>query len=107
MTLPTATIWPRSSRSATWPARGSSSPGQTESSGGWPGRSTAARNGRTTDGLALARGLAWVLRDGFAEVERGADDPRLLLDVGDRVALARRRALGPADVAEADTVGED
>ncbi len=49
---------------------------------------------------ALAGELARVLRDRLREVERGGDDPVLLDGVGDRIALARGGALGPADVAE-------
>src|SRR5205807_1845893 len=90
-----------------WPLRGSSSPGHTAASGASPARSTAARSGRTdSTGLALARGLLRVLRHRHGQVQRGADDPRLLLDVGDRIALARRCALGPPDVAEAQALGE-
>ena len=44
---------------------------------------------------------------GIDEVQGGLDDPRLLGDVGGRIALARRRALGPADVAELQPLGQD
>src|SRR3954447_12755445 len=62
--------------------------------------------GAPAGGLALARRLGRVDRDGDREVQRGADDPVLLHRVRGRVALARRRALGPADVAELERGGE-
>src|SRR3954451_11253339 len=63
--------------------------------------------GRTERRLALARRLPGIQRDGDREVEHGLDDARLLGDVGGRIALARARALGAADVAEAQPLGED
>src|SRR3954449_5340776 len=56
---------------------------------------------------ALAGLLGRVDRDRDREVERGADDAGLLDGVGGRIALARRGALGPADVAELQRAGQD
>ena len=57
--------------------------------------------------IPLAGELARVLRDRLADVQRGGDDPVLLVRVGDRVALARGGALGPPDVAELQVLGQD
>src|SRR4051794_818558 len=57
--------------------------------------------------LALARLLLGIDRNRDLEIQGGADDPVLLDRVGGRVALARRRALGTADVAELDVGRED
>src|SRR3954470_2146745 len=57
--------------------------------------------------LPLARLFARIHRYRNAQVERGADDPGLLHGVRGRVALARRGALGPPDVAELDVGGQD
>ena len=57
--------------------------------------------------LALAGLLGRIDRHRHVRVERGADDPGLLHRVRGRIALARRRALGPADVAELELARED
>src|ERR1700722_1768543 len=56
---------------------------------------------------ALSGSLAGILRGVQGQVERGAHDAILFGDVRRRVALAGARALGPADVAEVDLVGQD
>src|SRR5688572_27595997 len=72
------------------------------------GERSCARVSRVTcKGLPLARELDRVDRDRLGEVERGADDAGLLDRVGGRVALARRRALRPADVTELERRGQD
>src|SRR3954468_3767908 len=57
--------------------------------------------------LPLARLLRRIHRNRNAQVERGPDDPGLLHGVRGRVALARRGALRPADVAELDVGRQD
>src|ERR1700729_3110028 len=57
--------------------------------------------------LPFAGELPRILGYGLADVQRGRDDPVLLVRVGDRVALAGRRALGAADVAELEVPRED
>src|SRR4051795_76723 len=66
-----------------------------------------ARPGVRRRTSALARLLGRVDRDRDGEVERGADDAGLLHGVGGRVPLARRGALGPADIAELERARED
>src|SRR6266545_3775103 len=56
---------------------------------------------------ALARLLGRVDRDRDREIERGAHDAVLLDRVSRRIALARRGALGPADVPELQATRED
>src|SRR4051812_22208432 len=72
-----------------------------------PERPPPARGPAVSGRLSLAGFLGRVDRHPHARVERGPDDPVLLERVGGRVALARARALGPADVAELEVARED
>src|SRR4051812_25837066 len=62
---------------------------------------------RLSDPLPLPGLLDRVDRDRDIQIQRGADDAVLLDGVGGRVALARRGALRPADVAELELRGQD
>src|SRR6202042_2407574 len=72
--------------------------------------STESDDERVSEGpwpapLALARLLTRVLRDRLGEVQRGGDDPVLLLGVGNRIALPGGGTLRAADVAEVQGFG--
>src|SRR4051794_29543593 len=62
---------------------------------------------RSRSELPLTRQLLRVHPYGPREVQRGLHDAALLLRVRGRVALGRRGALGPADVAELQLARQD
>ena len=75
-----------------------------------PRRSRAALRGgdRLTAALPRSPGVFFGYIDtGIFRSSAVRDDPVLLVDVSGRVALAGRRALGAADVAEGQVLGED
>ena len=81
----------------------SAAPTRTPGGAGLPSRGWASSISCSRRPARAALALPGVFREHRhrdVQVQRGPDDPALLLDVRGRVALARRGALGPADVAE-------